>query len=109
MNPGTAQQLTETFYQSYDVLGLASALLGKVLVSDIGRQRCAGILVETEAYRGADDRACFSLDSNDLVISINFSNYAQALLFFNPRRIPVCLVRECTAAKAGPGGVVPAL
>jgi DNA-3-methyladenine glycosylase len=58
MNPGTAQQLTETFYQSYDVLGLASALLGKVLVSDIGRQRCTGIIVETEAYRGADDRAC---------------------------------------------------
>ncbi|MFM8362353.1 MAG: DNA-3-methyladenine glycosylase, partial [Haliscomenobacter sp.] len=67
MNPGTAQQRTETSYPSYDVLSPASALLSKVLVSDISRQRCAGIIVETEAYRGADDRACFSLAPRDSV------------------------------------------
>jgi DNA-3-methyladenine glycosylase len=58
MSPGKEQLLSKDFYQSYDVLGLAKALLGKVLVSAIGQQRCAGIIVETEAYRGADDRAC---------------------------------------------------
>ncbi len=45
------------FYQSEDVPAIARALLGKVLVSQIGGIETAGIVVETEAYRGMDDRA----------------------------------------------------
>ncbi len=46
------------FYQSTDVLNISKALLGKVLVSNFAGQRCSGIIVETEAYRAPDDKAC---------------------------------------------------
>lgn len=45
------------FYQQNDVVLMAQKLLGKVLVSDIQGDRTSGIIVETEAYRGEDDRA----------------------------------------------------
>lgn len=49
-----------TYYQHSDVLFLAKDLLGKILVSqEQGRGIItAGRIVETEAYRGADDAAC---------------------------------------------------
>ncbi len=55
-NPG--KRLDAGFYQRHNVLGLSRALLGKFLVSEWEGQRTAGMIVETEAYRGADDKAC---------------------------------------------------
>src|SRR5215510_11467359 len=51
-------KLPREFYTRPDVLEVARDLLGKKLVvpNDKGR-RVAGIIVETEAYRGPEDRA----------------------------------------------------
>jgi DNA-3-methyladenine glycosylase len=49
--------LPRRFYLEEDVLGLSQALLGKVLVTNIQGQVTAGMIVETEAYRGIEDSA----------------------------------------------------
>ncbi len=50
-------QLPKSFYTSDDVVAIAKALLGKVLISSINGQGIRCRIVETEAYRGPDDRA----------------------------------------------------
>jgi DNA-3-methyladenine glycosylase len=51
-------KLPREFYTRADVLEVARDLLGKkVVVPNRNQQRVAGIIVETEAYRGPDDRA----------------------------------------------------
>lgn len=52
-----ADKLPADFYQSEDVVDLAQQLLGKRLVTRINEVKTAGIIVETEAYRGSEDRA----------------------------------------------------
>lgn len=52
------KKLPREFYTRPDVLAVARDLLGKKLVVPNQRgQRVAGIIVETEAYRGPEDRA----------------------------------------------------
>lgn len=51
------QKLKPSFYQRADVVAVAKALLGQHLVTVINGQRTAGMIVETEAYNGAIDRA----------------------------------------------------
>ena len=48
--------LPESFYTRKDVVKIARELLGKVLVTEFG-ERTSGIIVETEAYAGATDKA----------------------------------------------------
>lgn len=55
-------RLKAEFYQQSDVVELSKALLGKYLVTDIDGQRTSGKIVETEAYRGPDDKACHAYD-----------------------------------------------
>jgi len=43
-------KLGKAFYRQEEVTMVARALVGKVLVSQIGRRTTAGIIVETEAY-----------------------------------------------------------
>ncbi|GEP94629.1 DNA-3-methyladenine glycosylase [Chitinophaga cymbidii] len=50
-------KLENSFYERPDVLKIAQELLGKLLVTEIGGRRTSGRIVETEAYRGATDRA----------------------------------------------------
>ncbi|WP_346316469.1 DNA-3-methyladenine glycosylase [Chitinophaga sp. YIM B06452] len=50
-------KLERAFYADKDVLKVAKALLGKVLVTEIGGIRTSGRIVETEAYNGVADRA----------------------------------------------------
>jgi len=50
-------RLPAAFYQRADVVGIARELIGKKLVSQIGGRRTAGIIVETEAYAGEQDKA----------------------------------------------------
>lgn len=45
------------FYQQDDVIGISKQLLGKCLYTCIDNQVTGGIIVETEAYRGPNDRA----------------------------------------------------
>src|SRR5437588_12215011 len=52
------KKLPREFYTRSDVLEVARDLLGKKLVvANRNRSRVAGIIVETEAYRGPEDRA----------------------------------------------------
>ena len=52
------KRLNADFYQREEVLQISKELLGKVLVTNFEGQRTSGIIVETEAYRGPDDKAC---------------------------------------------------
>jgi len=47
-----------SFFSSTDVLHICRSLIGKVLVSHMDGLKTSGIIVEAEAYRGPDDRAC---------------------------------------------------
>jgi DNA-3-methyladenine glycosylase len=51
-------KLPRSFYAQDDVTRVARALLGKTLCSNIEGKFTSGIIVETEAYRGRQDRGC---------------------------------------------------
>ena len=50
-------KLESSFYKQTHVAPIARQLLGKILVTQTGGVRTAGIIVETEAYAGITDRA----------------------------------------------------
>ncbi len=50
--------LPKSFYTRSDVVQVSKELLGKLLVSRINGVLTAGTIVETEAYRAPDDKAC---------------------------------------------------
>lgn len=51
--------LPRSFYTRTDVVRIARDLVGKVLCTRIGNEPLtSGLIVETEAYSGRDDRAC---------------------------------------------------
>jgi DNA-3-methyladenine glycosylase len=49
--------LANEFYTRVDVVSIARELLGKVLYTSFNGEITAGIIVETEAYAGASDKA----------------------------------------------------
>ena len=49
--------LPDSFYQRKDVVKIAKELIGKVLVTNFSNELTSGIIVETEAYAGAADKA----------------------------------------------------
>lgn len=51
-------KLSRDFYLNTDVVQAAQDLLGKVLYTHIDQKVTAGMIVETEAYCGATDKAC---------------------------------------------------
>ena len=51
-------RLEKKFYQRADVVQISKELLGKFLVTNFDGQPTAGMIVETEAYRAPDDKAC---------------------------------------------------
>ena len=52
-----SQKLNQSFYLNKDVINIAKKLLGKNLVTNINNTITSGIIVETEAYAGIDDKA----------------------------------------------------
>jgi DNA-3-methyladenine glycosylase len=53
----SSMKLPASFYIRKDVVRIARELLGKVLVTEFEGQHTAGMIVETEAYAGATDKA----------------------------------------------------
>lgn len=53
-------RLPPSFYTRKDVVKIARELLGKVIVTNIDGIRTSGMIVETEAYAGVNDRAAHS-------------------------------------------------
>ncbi len=54
---GRGASLPRSFYTREDVVLIARELLGKLLVTEIGGVLTGGLITETEAYAGVDDRA----------------------------------------------------
>lgn len=54
------EKLPRSFYQRDDVAQIARELLGKVLSTSFNGVLTSGIIVETEAYNGRNDKACHS-------------------------------------------------
>ena len=52
-----AVQLPRSFYTHADVVAISKELLGKVLCTRIDGELTSGIIVETEAYHGPEDKA----------------------------------------------------
>ena len=52
------KKLPKSFYTRTDVVQISKDLLGKHLVTNFDGQRTVGKIVETEAYRAPDDKAC---------------------------------------------------
>ncbi|MFZ1676010.1 MAG: DNA-3-methyladenine glycosylase [Saprospiraceae bacterium] len=57
------KKLSASYYASHDVNFLAKDLLGKFLCTHIDGIYTSGKIVETEAYRGPDDRAAHSYNN----------------------------------------------
>ena len=53
-----SQRLSDDFFTRPDVVQVARDLLGKYLLTCFEGKLTAGKIVETEAYRGPDDKAC---------------------------------------------------
>lgn len=51
------KKLPLSYFQTEDTLRISRDLLGKYLVSNIGHQMTSGMIIETEAYLGIEDRA----------------------------------------------------
>lgn len=52
--------LSKEFYTRHDVLLIAEELVGKIIKTTINGAVTTARIVETEAYRGADDKGCHS-------------------------------------------------
>ena len=54
--------LPRSFYEQEDVVEISRQLIGKVLCSKKNNHFTSGIITETEAYSGRNDRACHAND-----------------------------------------------
>jgi DNA-3-methyladenine glycosylase len=54
------QKIPLSYFQHHDVVALSRSLIGKYLFTRLGaeKQLTGGMIIETEAYRGAEDKAC---------------------------------------------------
>ena len=52
-----SKKLNLSFYLNQNVLEISKQLLGKILVTNFNNTLTSGIIVETEAYAGVDDKA----------------------------------------------------
>ena len=50
--------LSQTFFQQEEVTQIAQKILGKFLFTSFNKIITGGIITETEAYKGREDKAC---------------------------------------------------
>lgn len=62
MSKNRSKILPHTFYKGEDVVEISRILIGKVLCTMKNDRFTSGIITETEAYCGRDDRACHAND-----------------------------------------------
>jgi len=55
--------LKPSFYQRDDVVLISKELLGKKIFSRVDGVKTGGVIVETEAYRAPDDKACHAFEN----------------------------------------------
>jgi len=53
-----SHKLTQSYFLNSDVVSLAKQLLGCYIHTQINGNYCSGIITETEAYAGKNDKAC---------------------------------------------------
>lgn len=53
-----SHKLTQSYFLNSDVVSLAKQLLGCYIHTQINGMYCCGIITETEAYAGKNDKAC---------------------------------------------------
>ena len=53
-----SSKLALDWYLNDDVVAMAQLLLGKTLCSQVNGEVTKGVIVETEAYSGDNDKAC---------------------------------------------------
>ncbi len=58
LNHSTMQKLDASYFQGTEVVDIAKNLIGKKLCSHIDGNFTSGLIVETEAYSGTNDKAC---------------------------------------------------
>jgi len=73
--------LDSTFYNR-DVLLVAPQLLGKRLVRMLDGVRVAGMITETEAYRGEEDQACHARAGRTLRTEVMYGPPGRAYVYF---------------------------
>jgi DNA-3-methyladenine glycosylase len=74
------KKLGQAFY-SRDTVVVARELIGHVLVRKIGNMQLAGIITETEAYRGDDDPACHAYRGKTARTAPLFGNPGSAYIY----------------------------
>lgn len=74
--------LPYSFYRRDDVVTISRELLGKVLCTQFdGAVRTAGIITETEAYRGRDDKACHAYGKRTGRTEVMYHNGGKAYVY----------------------------
>lgn len=56
-------KLSKFFYYNSEIIDISKQLLGKVLVTNLSNNLTSGIIVETEAYAGINDRASHAFNN----------------------------------------------
>ena len=56
-------KLQKNFFLREDIVQISRDLIGKFLVTEFDGRRSSGMIVETEAYRGPEDRACHAFNN----------------------------------------------
>lgn len=65
LNGRSGRRLERSFYLRADTATIAKELLGKLLVMESAGERRSGLIVETEAYLGVEDRACHAFQGRN--------------------------------------------
>ncbi len=77
----TGRRLSQEFF-TRDTLAVAREMLGKRLVRVSGGQRIAGLITETEAYRGEEDLACHARAGRTLRTAVMYGPAGFAYVYF---------------------------